>query len=190
MPIPDYQSIMLPLLKQLSDGEELKNSELFVRLADDYQLSEDGRRKLLPSGQQPIFYNRVGWARTYLKIAGLIEYPKRGANKITERALQVLGERPDSINVKFLKRFKEYREHQARKKATKNHTPGDFEDPPENTPVEVLEAACENLRNKLAGELCTDHQGQPAQPVRKDSCRATAENGLWRQPQGCWQGHR
>ncbi len=71
-------------------------------------MSEEDRTKLLPSGQQPIFYNRVGWARTYLKKAGLLEDPKRGYFQITNRGKEVLDDNPSRIDMKFLRKFPEY----------------------------------------------------------------------------------
>lgn len=67
MAIPDYQSVMLPLLKLVSDGREYRTRECIEKLADEFGLSEDERKELLVSGQQTVFDNRVGWARTYLK---------------------------------------------------------------------------------------------------------------------------
>ena len=78
MAIPDYQTVMLPLLKLAADGKEHKVREAIEDLADSFALTEDERKELLPSGGQAIFDNRVGWARTYMKKAGLLESPQRG----------------------------------------------------------------------------------------------------------------
>ena len=78
MAVPDYQSWFLPLLKRLADGKDHGMSELYQMLADDMRLSGDDRAQLLKSGAQLVFENRIGWARTYLKKAGLIEAPSRG----------------------------------------------------------------------------------------------------------------
>ena len=77
MPIPDFQSIMLPLLKILADGKVYKYREILEVLVREFQVTEAERKEMLPSGQQEIFSNRVGWAKTYLKKAGLIESPQR-----------------------------------------------------------------------------------------------------------------
>ena len=82
--IPDYQSIMLPLLKKISDGKVYKFRNLIDLLSEDYGLTEEEQKELLPSGQQPIFDNRVGWANTYMKKAGLIKSEKRGYLQISE----------------------------------------------------------------------------------------------------------
>jgi len=98
MAIPDYQSIMLPLLKFLCDRKEHSLREAIEYLADEFKLTEDERKEFLPSGQQAIFDNRVGWARTYILKAGLLESTKRGYFNITERGLQVLKDEPEKIN--------------------------------------------------------------------------------------------
>jgi len=90
MAIPDFQSIMLPLLKFTRDQQEHSLREAIDNLAEDFNLSDEERRKLLSSGQQAVFDNRVGWARTYLKKAELLETTRRGYCKITERGMYVL----------------------------------------------------------------------------------------------------
>lgn len=81
MPIPDYQTLMLPLLKFLSNGKELPMREVIEHLSKEFNLTNEERKTLLPSGQQSVFDNRVGWARTFLKKAGLVESPRRGYEK-------------------------------------------------------------------------------------------------------------
>jgi restriction system protein len=78
MAIPDYQSIMLPLLRLAADGVVHKYRDAVESLARHFALSNDERREFLPSGKQPTFDNRVGWARTYMTKAGLLSSPKRG----------------------------------------------------------------------------------------------------------------
>ena len=87
MTIPDYQTIMLPFLKFVADGKEHSLREIITGLTDLFKLNADERRELLPSGKQPLFDNRVGWASTYLKKAGLVETPKRAQYRITDRGL-------------------------------------------------------------------------------------------------------
>ena len=79
MAIPDYQTVMLPLLRVVSDQDEHSIRAAIEKLAAEFKLSDEERRELLPSGKQPVFDNRVGWARTYLKNARLLEYTRRGA---------------------------------------------------------------------------------------------------------------
>ena len=86
MPIPDYQTIMLPFLKFIADGRDHTLREIINSLADAFNLNEDERRELLPSGKQPIFDNRVGWATTYLKKAIIVE-PRKGSNRFWMKSL-------------------------------------------------------------------------------------------------------
>jgi restriction system protein len=90
MAIPDYQSTILPLLKYTADGKDHPIREVIETLADQFNLTEQERRELLPSGQQAIFDNRVAWARTYMKKAGLPEAPRRGHIRITKRGMDVI----------------------------------------------------------------------------------------------------
>lgn len=152
MPIPDYQSIMLPLLKFASDGQEHSLRETIEALADEFNLTDEERSELLPSGQQAIFDNRVGWARTYLKKAGILETTRRGYYRITERGQQILRQKPSRINTAFLRQFPEFVEFQ---KTTRIRT-DEAEDEEVNgtqTPEEVIEAAYQKLRQGLAIEL-------------------------------------
>ncbi len=84
MAIPDYQTIMLPLLNLAADGEEHRLRDAIEELADHLDLTEDERKELLPTGSQATFDNRVGWARTYVKKAGLLESPRHGYFRITD----------------------------------------------------------------------------------------------------------
>jgi len=78
MPVPDYQTVMLPLLRLAASAPEHRFRDAVEALADEFSLTPEERSELLPSGQQPVFSNRVGWANTYLKQAGLLEGPRRG----------------------------------------------------------------------------------------------------------------
>ncbi len=151
MAIPDYQSIMLPLLKFASDKKEHSIQDAIEQLASLFNLSESERRELLPSGQQEIFDNRVGWARTYLKKAGLIDSPKRGVFVITEKGLSVLKSNPPKINVAFLRQYPEFVEFQTVKKESKEIEEGEFSS--QQTPEESLEYGYQKLRQALAQDL-------------------------------------
>ena len=148
MAIPDYQTIMLPLLKFTGDGQEHSLRETIDFLAHEFNLSDEERKELLPSGSQATFDNRVGWARTYMKKAGLLESARRGYFCITARGKKVLVQNPQKINVKFLKQFPEFVEFQKPKKK------GEIDPPPiDITPEESLEAAFQALHDGLASEL-------------------------------------
>ena len=151
MGIPDYQSIMLPLLKLASDKKEHLMQETIEKLAVNFNLSESDRRELLPSGQQEIFDNRVGWARTYLKKAGLIDSPKRGVFIITEKGQKVLQSNPQKINVSFLRQYPEFVEFQMVKKDSKELEDGEAS--VQQTPEESLEYGYQKLRQALAQDL-------------------------------------
>lgn len=108
MPIPNYQEIMLPLLALAGDGQTHHIREARDRLAEQFGLTEDERRELLPSGKQLTFDNRVGWARTYMTKAGLLEVPRRSHFVITPRGKEVLASGPKNIDVNYLERFPEF----------------------------------------------------------------------------------
>ena len=106
--IPDYQSIMLPLLKITGDKKEHTLQEARDSLAKYFKLTEEEILRLLSKSKHQIFNNKVGWARTYLKKAGLLDYTQKAHFKITDRGLKVLQEKPSKINRKYLKRFPEF----------------------------------------------------------------------------------
>ncbi len=113
MSVPDYQSLMLPVLKQAADGE-VRIGDVIDTLADEFQLSDEALAELIPSGKQSVFSNRVHWAKTYLKQAGLVEATKRAHFAITPRGKQVLANNVQKIDIKFLKQFDEFVEFQNR----------------------------------------------------------------------------
>ncbi|HPD56244.1 MAG TPA: restriction endonuclease [Smithellaceae bacterium] len=152
MAIPDYQSIMLPLLELLSDSKEHTFREMVEFLASKFNLTDEERKELLPSGQQAIFDNRVGWARTYLKKAALIESPRRGVNQITKRGINALVQKPDKIDVKYLEQFPEFIEFRTTKKEALEIE--DKEDISNNqTPEEILEYSYQKIRKSLSQDL-------------------------------------
>src|SRR6267378_8371259 len=116
MPIPNYQATMLPLLQFACDGTEHSLRDAIESLANEFKLSDEERRELLPSGQQEVFANRVGWARTYMKKAGFLRTTRRGFFQITDRGQSVLKENPPRIDAKFLDQFQEFREFKALRK--------------------------------------------------------------------------
>jgi restriction system protein len=150
--IPDYQSIMLPLLKVVANKKEYKLQELIEILSSTFKLTDIERKEMLPSGQQRIFDNRVAWARTYLKKAGLVVSPRRAFVIITERGQKVLSENPEFINVRFLKQFPEFVEFQTTKKEN-NSTEIDEHSESTETPEELLEIAYLKIRKSLAQEI-------------------------------------
>ena len=155
--IPDYQTLMLPLLKLVSDGQSHKYRNLIESLAVQYEVSDAERKELLASGNQSIFDNRVGWAKTYLKKAGLIESPKRATFIITELGRQALVKSPDRIDAKYLRQFPAFLDFL--KSSRINNDNGVVEaaliDNYEQTPEELLDKAYQQIRKSLESELLT-----------------------------------
>src|SRR4051812_1008864 len=106
--IPDYQTLMLPLLKFSDDQEEHSIGDAIQYLAKSFNLTEEELNEWLPSKSQKLFYNRVYWAKAYLKMAGLIENTRRSHFKITQQGLETLKENLESINVKYLRKFPQF----------------------------------------------------------------------------------
>lgn len=152
MPIPDFQTIMLPLLRVMSDGQERSIQALTECLAKEFSLNEEELRALLPSGKQPIFYNRVGWARLYLTKAGLLEMSRRSYYRITDRGRDVLKKNPNRIDIKFLEQFPEYVAFRE-KVGTRRKSEETAAEEEEKTPEEILEEAYQEIREGLAQEL-------------------------------------
>jgi len=144
MGVPDFQSIMLPLLKFASDKNEHSSRESIEYLGQEFNLTEEDRKELLPSGTQAVFDNRVGWSRTYLKKAGLLESKKRGYFNITDDGLKVLEQNPTKINIDFLMQFPGYVEFRT---GVKKDISNESEIPKEDlTPEESLEYSYQKLR--------------------------------------------
>nr|MDO8100128.1 restriction endonuclease [Candidatus Njordarchaeota archaeon] len=106
--IPSYEELMLPLLKLIRDGKEHTMKEVSEKLAKSLNLSDEELAKPIPSGSTSVFAERVGWAKTYMKYAGLMEQPRRGIIRITQRGWNVLEDNPAQINNKYLNRFGEF----------------------------------------------------------------------------------
>lgn len=158
MAIPDYQSIMLPLLQFLSDKEEHSKQEAVDNLAKYFKLSDQELKELLPSGQQMIFYNRVGWARTYMKKAVLLGPTRRGYFQITDRGLEVLKNKP-KIDINFLEQFPEFTEFRALKREKEEDKISEIEQT--KTPEEVFETSYFKLKESLASELLLTIKSSP-----------------------------
>jgi restriction system protein len=153
MTIPDYQACMLPLLRFLEDGKEHSLREAEESLATHFGLSPAERVELLPSGQQGIFKNRIGWARTYLKKAGLLESTKRAAFRITDRGREALAVNPSKIDAKFLEQWPEFLEFKNISRSSTSTAQITSSPPSESTPEESLESAHLVLRTQLAQEI-------------------------------------
>lgn len=156
MAIPDYQTLMLPVLKLASDKKEHKFSQAVEELANEFNLSSEERNELLPSGSQAVFNNRVGWARSYLKQAGLLASPKRGFFTITPKGTELLATNPEKIDISVLEQYPEFIEFKNRKK-DKSETEAQVETSSKSestlTPEDALASAYKQLRSALESEV-------------------------------------
>jgi len=159
MAVPDYQSVMLPLLKFAEERKtDISTDDAVEALATSLGLTEDDLEEMLPSGLQRTFVNRIGWAATYMKKANLLESTRRGYYRITPRGQELLRKKPATINVKTLKQYPEFQEFQKLKgtrSGEKTTAAKESLDASTATPSEALEAAYENLRDELIDELLT-----------------------------------
>lgn len=157
MAVPDYQSLMLPLLKYAADQKgEVSTGQAADALAISLNVSEEDLKQMLPSGISTTFLNRVGWAATYMKKAGLLEATRRGFYRIADRGLDLLKKKPQTINVKLLTQYPEFQEFQNLKgtrSGDKSKESAGIFDFTNITPSEALEKAYENLRDELADDL-------------------------------------
>lgn len=154
MAIPDYQSFMLPLLKELAHGKPVALKIMKERLADHFGLTDEERQQRVQSGSSLILGHRVGWARTYLRKAGLIDLPTRGFMQITDRGLNTLNERPEQIDNAYLKRYPEFIDFISPKKDEMGPGPvSTLSQIDPNTPEELLEEAFSRITNSLSTDL-------------------------------------
>lgn len=166
MPIPDYQTLMLPLLQLAGDAQEHRFREAIEQLASEFALTDEERETMLPSGTALLFDNRVGWARTYLKQAALLESRKRGIFRITPRGVELLAKNQTRIDNSTLEQFPEYLAFKLRRNDEKptvgitpekltiyQTTPQRAEPLSDSTPEELFSQAYLRLRNNLEAEL-------------------------------------
>lgn len=154
MPVPDFQSMMLPVLRAVADGD-ISAPDLRNRVAVDLQLTESDLAEMLPSGRQTTFANRTAWANVFLQRAELLEKVSRGVYRITAEGRGVLAERPERIDMHFLERYPAYVEWRQRSVGTKST--GDRQDPgpatEDQTPEEQIEASHTALVTSLQADL-------------------------------------
>lgn len=161
MAIPDFQTMMLPVLLTCQTGEPVKTSQLYSTVADHFHLTEEERSELLPSGRQQRFKNRVAWALAHLNRAGLLERVGTGTYKLTSVGQEVLASSPAKIDMHLLDQFPGHLEF--RRPRTLGPEEGEVEgDGSTQTPSEILEKAYQTLRKSLAAELLDKvRQGSP-----------------------------
>ena len=155
--MPTYEDIMLPFLLRLRDGNIHTLKELHGSLLDDFKLNEEERNRMLPSGRQNMFYNRLGWARTHLKKSLLIDAVSSGHFQITQRGLALLVNCPEKITNNFLMQYQEFVDfcHPVKEMQTEasNVDNEDVKTPREQMDVSYLEiqnALAEDLLQKIA----------------------------------------
>ncbi len=153
MAIPDFQSIMLPLLEYLGDNTERSNQDIHEAMEQRFALSEEEKRELIPSGRQLLFVNRVAWAKSYLKQAVLLHSPKRGVYATTPRGLELLAEQPERITVKLLTNYPEFRAFREGSAPKNGPAAPEKESNDEITPLEQIESGYRNIVEELAESL-------------------------------------
>jgi restriction system protein len=157
MPIPDYSAFMLPLLKCIADRAEHSIPDVTHRLVDLFKLSAAERAELLQSGQQTVAANRVAWAKTYLKKAGLLTNPSRGKIQITDEGVALLKKEPASVDKAFLERtypsFKAFVRGEGNAVKPRQDVGAPLALVQDRTPEETVAVACQELRNALADDL-------------------------------------
>lgn len=162
MSIPDFQTLMRPLLELHSDGKEHLNRDLVDALAVKFSITDDERKMMLPSGRAKMFDNRVGWAKTYISNAGLIESPRRSISVITSEGRKVLKEHTDPINLQYLAKFpsiKLFREKKSGSDA--DAEPQAIEPKDSETPEEALDNAYQKMRSDIEQEILTKILSNP-----------------------------
>lgn len=155
MPIPDYEAIMLPLLRRCAD-DACRVRDVVDGIADEFDLTDEERERLLPSGRQRVIHNRIHWAKFYLNKAGLIDVPSRGLFIATDAGRAVLAEKPARIDGQFLKgypAFREFLEQSRTGKPSSSNAATDTDAEPALSPLERLDAADEELRSAVRSDL-------------------------------------
>jgi restriction system protein len=153
MAIPDFQSLLLPVLRHASDGE-VKIGDIVERIAQEFDLSEDERSELLPSGKQTVIANRTHWAKTYLAKAGLVKQTRRAHFAITPDGEKVLAKNLQKLDVKFLRHYPAFVEFHSggQKESGEAHHANQSSDG-DRTPDEVMRAAYRQIEEALKAEL-------------------------------------
>ena len=155
MELPKYYEMHKPFLEYLKDGKQHTLKELKQYVGEKFNLTEEQLSEMLPSGRQTVFVNRIGWARTYLKKAGLIDSPVRATFIITNDGLEVLKDNPAVIDNTYLMKFESFREFQngsSEIQSNKGDT-NDITDTPDDTFEESFRKINKSLADDLLGEV-------------------------------------
>jgi len=157
MAIPKFDELYREILNAVSDGAVHEISDIRSTVAMEKGVTDEERLVVLESGTKPVFDDRVAWARTYLKAAGLLEYPSRGMTRITAEGTKVLTSNPLKIDTAFLNRYDSFKQFSSRSRANKtesDNAPNAVEDT--STPSERMQAAFSEINDSLADELLTE----------------------------------
>jgi restriction system protein len=153
VPIPDFQTLMRPVLELHVDGDDHEAVKVSAAMADHFSLSAEERSMMLPSGGHKLFHNRIHWSLTHLAQAGILERPRRGATRITARGREVLAKNPDRIDTKVLEQFAEYQEFRSRRRKRERPTDDTELPTPDAPPLEVIPQLVAEAHAALADEL-------------------------------------
>lgn len=157
MAVPKYDELMKPLLVAVSDGETYKMKDVTALLAEQLNLSSDDLAEMLPSGRQTVFKNRVGWAKTYLKKAGLLDSPARATIVITNAGKQVVADNPEKIDSKYLEQFPSFVDFASAPEPLDDSNPAsEVPKPSDLTPDDQLEDAYKEINDSLASDLLSE----------------------------------
>jgi restriction system protein len=145
---------MLPILELMSDKKERDIRSIVSFICDKFNLTDEERTELLPSGSQEIIINRVSWSKTYLNKAKLLVSPRRAKFVITEQGLRILASKPKRIDIKFLRELPDFKGWYLRSSKKDNSNIKQEEDiETGKTPEELLGYSFNQLKNELAAEL-------------------------------------
>lgn len=153
MTIPDFQTLMRPVLAHLAVGDVRQSRQIKEDMAEAYSLTQEERDRLLPSGKQRVMDNRVSWALSYLVQAGLVERPQRGQVRITHLGREALTANPERIDMKTLEAYPGYRAFKERWRTPSLERPAEVPVADAATPVERIEAAVTQTRTALEAEV-------------------------------------
>lgn len=157
MAVPKYDELMKPLLIAVSDGETYKMKDVTALLAEQLNLSSDDLAEMLPSRRQTVFKNRVGWAKTYLKKAGLLDSPARATIVITNAGKQVVADNPEKIDSKYLEQFPSFVDFASAPEPLDDSNPAsEVSKPSDLTPDDQLEDAYKEINDSLASDLLSE----------------------------------
>jgi restriction system protein len=170
MAVPGFQEFTLPLLLITSDGREYGQADVLDRLARDLHLADEDLHEMLPSGRKTRIEDRVAWAQTYLRKACLLESPRRGVFRITDRGREVLRTKPTRIDIAYLSRFPEFQAFRHSQSQPQRGDDSESRDP-DQTPQEILEASYQSLRREVAVELLDRMKSMPLRTISGRSSR-------------------